>query len=193
MFTRNIDFDEPVHSKSGSGAAVGAATPPMPRGKSEQSGGSLSSGAAMPDGLVVVGKGTNVHGTIGECRRLEVHGILEGDAIAEEILVCAGGGIKGTVQADRADILGVFEGTLIVHEHLELGSTAEVTGDVSYRSFAMKAGARLSGNIICQAQSAEPESEEQHPESADQENVIKTDIWSTVPPPPATANGNRQS
>ncbi len=107
------------------------------------------------EGWVVIGKGTRVHGKIGDCRRLDVHGILEADVVADLLVVREGGGIKGTVQSDNAKIHGVFEGTLVVHDHLEIQSTGHVTGDVSYRTLAIQAGARLRGNIVC----SEPDEE----------------------------------
>jgi cytoskeletal protein CcmA (bactofilin family) len=107
------------------------------------------------EGWVVIGKGTRVHGKIGDCRRLDVHGILEADVVADLLVVREGGGIKGTVQSDNAKIHGVFEGTLVVHDHLEIESTGNVTGDVSYRTLAIQAGARLRGNIVCSEADAE--------------------------------------
>lgn len=109
------------------------------------------------EGWVVIGKGTRVHGKIGDCRRLDVHGILEADVVADLLVVREGGGIKGTVQSDNAKIHGVFEGTLVVHDHLEIESTGNVTGDVSYRTLAIQAGARLRGNIVCSEAEAEVE------------------------------------
>ena len=114
-----------------------------------------SSDPAREDGWVVIGKGTRVHGKIGDCKRLDVHGVLEADVIADLLVVREGGGIKGTVQSDNAQIHGVFEGTLVVHNHLEIESTGNVAGDVSYRTLAIQAGARLRGNIVC----SEPEAD----------------------------------
>jgi cytoskeletal protein CcmA (bactofilin family) len=111
------------------------------------------------EGWVVIGKGTRVHGKIGDCRRLDVHGILEADVVADLLVVREGGGIKGTVQSDNARILGVFEGTLVVHDHLEIASTGHVTGDVSYRTLAIQAGARLRGNIVCSEPDADAEAD----------------------------------
>ena len=101
------------------------------------------------DGLVIIGKGTRVTGKIGDCRILDVYGILEADVVADFLVVREGGGIKGVVQSASARVHGVFEGTLMVHDHLEIQSTGQVTGDVSYRTLAIQAGARLRGNIVC--------------------------------------------
>jgi cytoskeletal protein CcmA (bactofilin family) len=127
----------------------------MPGGKAAS-----QSVAAQEEGLVVIGKGTRVHGKIGDCRKLDVHGILEADVVADTLVVREGGGIKGTVQTDNMEIYGVFEGTLIVHEHLSIESTGHVTGEISYRTLAIQTGAQVNGTVICREQevAAEPES-----------------------------------
>lgn len=120
-----------------------------------------SSDPTREEGWVVIGKGTRVQGKIGDCKRLDVHGVLEADVVADLLVVREGGGIKGTVQSDNAKIRGVFEGTLIVHDHLEIESTGHVTGDVSYRTLAIQAGARLRGNVVCSEQDVEAQEPQQ--------------------------------
>ena len=105
------------------------------------------------DGIVIIGRGTRVTGKIGDCRMLDVHGVLEADVVADFLVVREGGGIKGIVQSTSARVHGVIEGTLVVSDHLEIQNTGQVTGDVSYRTLAIQAGARLRGNIVC----SEPE------------------------------------
>ncbi len=155
MFTRRPASEAELHSSN---------PLPQPRIPSPMLAASPAAGEGRPEtadplreeGWVVIGKGTRVHGKIGDCRRLDVHGILEADVVADLLVVREGGGIKGTVQSDNARILGVFEGTLVVHDHLEIESSGHVTGDVSYRTLAIQSGARLRGNIVC----SEPEVEE---------------------------------
>lgn len=50
----------------------------------------------------------------------------------------------------------MVEGTLVVRGHLEIEGTGHVTGDIRYRTLAMKTGARLHGNIVCSETDAEP-------------------------------------
>ncbi len=137
---------------------------------------------------MVIGKGTTVHGTIGDCRKLDIHGVLQGDVVAEMMIVREGGGIKGTVQTDRAEIHGVFEGTLIVHEHLQIEATGEVSGEISYQTFAMQTGARLSGNIVCNVAATPAKAEADATENEQPSNLIKTDIWSVPNASTSAAN-----
>lgn len=127
------------------------------------------------EGLVVIGKGTTVHGTIGDCKILDVHGILQANVVADLVIVRKGGGIKGHVQTDRAEVHGVFEGTLLVHEHLQVEATGFISGEVSYRTLAIQTGAKLGGNIIC--------SEPEHDIAAATTPVVDA----AIPVPEATA------
>lgn len=104
---------------------------------------------AFEEGLVVIGKGARINGRISDCRVLDVHGIVEADVVTEKLVVREGGGIKGIVQTDNAEVHGVIEGTLTVHEYLDIRRTAQVTGDVEYRRLAIEAGAQIRGGIVC--------------------------------------------
>lgn len=151
----HVTAASPVFSTSAPQTA--RAMPAMPAGaaKPKLSNDSVAHG----DGVVVIGKGTRVHGRIGDCRTLDVHGVLEGEVVTDLLIVRAGGGFKGNVQTDNAQVHGVFEGTLVVHEHLDIENTGHVTGDISYRSLSIQTGARLRGNILC----TEPDNETEAP------------------------------
>lgn len=186
MFTRKPMTDDergfhdmlpPVLPASPAGAHVGAATPVFSSAPAQAPRTVATPPPAKPkltsenvahgDGVVVIGKGTRVHGRIGDCRTLDVHGILEGEVVTDLLIVRAGGGFKGNVQTDNAEVHGVFEGTLVVHEHLDIQNSGHVTGDISYRSLAIQTGARLRGNILCTEPDNEPDPPADEPPSAD--------------------------
>lgn len=159
MFTRR----PPSHSEAQ--MADGMPPPRIPSSPGNQTS-ALLPGAVeghqpqCEDGIVIVGRGTRVSGKIGDCRMLDVHGVLEADVLADFLVIREGGGIKGVVQSASARVHGVFEGTLLVQDHLEIQSTGQVTGDVSYRTLAIQAGARLRGNITCSEPELSPDSQE---------------------------------
>ena len=99
------------------------------------------------DGVVIVGKGTQISGTISACQVLEIHGVVEADVTTERLIVREGGGIRGNVHADNAEISGVVEGSLVSYEHLEINSTGEVWADVKYQTLAVAKGAILKGSV----------------------------------------------
>lgn len=113
----------------------------------------LASDTGSPElgaGIVTIGQGTRVTGKIDECKTLDVQGVLEGDTIAEMVIVRSGGGIKGSVQAQNAQICGVVDGALLVHEHLEIKTTGNVSGEISYVTLAIEKGAKFQGNVQCE-------------------------------------------
>jgi len=143
MFTRNS-----LHNSARPVQAI-ASPAPQPSSLAERI--ETAAVATLPgEGLVVVGKGTRMSGKITDCRKLDVFGVIEADVVAEMIVVHEGGGLKGNVQVDRADIHGVVEGALQVYEHLEIHRTGEITGDVSYGSLSVAAGAKLVGSVQAQ-------------------------------------------
>lgn len=75
-----------------------------------------------------------------------MYGVLEADVVAEKLIVREGG-VRGTIQSDEAEIHGVVEGNLTVHNHLDIRQTGYITGDVIYGSMATATGGRLQGNI----------------------------------------------
>lgn len=99
------------------------------------------------EGLVTIGKGTHVTGKIGDCRTLDVHGVLEADVVAETVIVRSGGGIRGTIQTDNAVVHGTVEGELMVHEHLDVRETGEVSGSLYYGTISIAKGAKVVGAV----------------------------------------------
>ncbi len=99
------------------------------------------------DGVVIVGKGTQVSGIIGTCQVLEVHGVVEADVTTERLVIREGGGIRGNVHSDNAEISGVVEGSLICYEHLEITATGEIWADVKYQTLTVAKGAVVKGSI----------------------------------------------
>jgi len=103
--------------------------------------------SAQQEGVVVVGRGTRLSGNISDCRKLEVHGVVEADVRTEELIVREGGGIRGAVEVKNAEIHGTFEGTLVVGEHLEVAPTGHVAAEVSYRTLSVASGATVHGML----------------------------------------------
>ncbi len=99
------------------------------------------------DGVVIVGKGTQISGIIGTCQVLEVHGVVEADVTTERLVVREGGGIRGNVHSDNAEISGVVEGSLVCYEHLEITGTGEIWADVKYQTLTVAKGAVVKGSI----------------------------------------------
>lgn len=101
----------------------------------------------QPDGLVTIGKGARVTGQIEDCTLLDVYGIVEADVVTDVLVVRNGGGVRGSVQTNEAEIHGVVEGQLVVNGHLDIRSTGMISGEVSYDSMAAAVGGQIRGNL----------------------------------------------
>jgi cytoskeletal protein CcmA (bactofilin family) len=104
------------------------------------------------NGIIVVGKGASMMGEITNCSRVEIAGELDGNILAQSVIVRPGGRVKGTVCVEEAEVHGTIEGQLLVERHLDIASTATIVGELSYGSIAIAPGGRLAGSIQAQPQ-----------------------------------------
>jgi cytoskeletal protein CcmA (bactofilin family) len=99
------------------------------------------------DGLVLIGKNTQLVGEISNCSRVEIQGALEGTVVAETVVVREGGMIKGHMRTTNADIQGIVEGEIVVDGLLDVKSTGQVTGDITYGQFSVQVGGVVAGQF----------------------------------------------
>jgi cytoskeletal protein CcmA (bactofilin family) len=141
-------FNSRKSQVSSTAATTTSAATPMAVAKPKVQRPSLSS-TGDGSGLVTIGAGTRITGVIDECSTLDVHGILEGDAVADLVIIRDGGGIRGNIQARNAEIYGTVDGTINVAEHLEIKSTGNVSGEMSYVTIAVEKDAQFTGAVQC--------------------------------------------
>ena len=96
-------------------------------------------------GLVVIGTGANIVGEITNCTQVEIAGSLEGKVVADALIIRDGGCLKGYVCARRAEVHGTVEGEVKVADHLDIRSTGDVSGELTYGKLSVASGGRLSG------------------------------------------------
>jgi cytoskeletal protein CcmA (bactofilin family) len=97
---------------------------------------------------LVISRNIKVSGEISGCERLVVEGEVDATMtglVALEVSVT--GKVSGKAEVDSAVVHGSFDGTLIVHGHLEIPSGASVHGTISYQTVMVANGAKLSGTI----------------------------------------------
>jgi cytoskeletal protein CcmA (bactofilin family) len=99
------------------------------------------------DGVVLIGKNTKIMGDISNCTMIEIQGTLEGTIVADAVVIREGGGFRGTMQTDKAEVHGVAEGSITVHELLDVRSSGNVTGELTYGRLAVADGGNVSGNL----------------------------------------------
>jgi cytoskeletal protein CcmA (bactofilin family) len=97
---------------------------------------------------LTIGKHIKVSGEISGCERLIVEGEVDATMTGMTTLdVAACGKVAGNAEVNSATVSGSFNGTLIVHGHLEIPSGASVHGTISYQTVSVANGAKLSGTI----------------------------------------------
>jgi len=114
------------------------------------------------DGLVVVGRGASIVGEITNCSQVEIAGSLEGKVVAEVVVIRAGGCLKGQVCSERAEVHGTIEGQVQVEDHLDIRSTGQVSGELTYGKLSVASGGRLEGTIEIVPEPHEPEFSAEH-------------------------------
>lgn len=97
---------------------------------------------------LVVGRGISVHGTVTDCERLVVQGMVEASLIqATEIEVAIGGMFKGGVEVEDAVIAGTIDGTVTARGGLLVKSTGKVIGTAHCRRLQVEDGGQITGQI----------------------------------------------
>ena len=97
--------------------------------------------------VTIVQQDTVMTGEIRGCRLIEIHGEVEGDLMAETVLVHESGKLHGTVRADNAEIRGILEGTTFVKHLLNIDSTGTVTGNIQYGQLKLEFGGSISAEL----------------------------------------------
>ncbi|MEI6730506.1 MAG: polymer-forming cytoskeletal protein [Pseudomonadota bacterium] len=98
--------------------------------------------------ILTVGNDILLKGEIATCDRLVIEGRVEAklsDVHTVEIAAC--GSFIGTAEVEDAEISGIFEGDLIVHNRLVIYTGGEVRGNITYGEIEIERGGKLSGQI----------------------------------------------
>lgn len=98
-------------------------------------------------GVVIINSDTVLKGEIRNCRRLEVHGYVEGGVEAEAVHVHKDGKLFGTIKSDTADVHGTLQGEASIKNLMNIHTSGSVIGNVRYGRLAMEPGAELSAEV----------------------------------------------
>ena len=100
----------------------------------------------------LVGTGTRISGDLNFRGRLHLDGLIVGDVTGEAgasaLTVGADGLVEGMVEVDDLVLNGRVHGDVAAREHVELGPTAQVDGNLVYKVLEMAAGASVNGRLI---------------------------------------------
>jgi cytoskeletal protein CcmA (bactofilin family) len=100
-----------------------------------------------PKGSLFVGEGVIVKGTFEVPEMAVVAGLVEGELNTKEVLVDTTGIVNGRINAEVVEIRGEVTQGLHVTSHLNVRSSAKITGLTQYAEMSVEKGAKLSGEL----------------------------------------------
>ncbi len=97
----------------------------------------------------VIAHNTALKGDIELAGALQVDGLVQGTINAEQGLVRVSdkGRVEGRVSAPHIIINGEVQGDVFALEHIELGATARIRGNLHYQLLEMAMGAQVEGQL----------------------------------------------
>lgn len=95
----------------------------------------------------IIQEDTTIVGKIRNCRQIEIHGYVEGDLVAESVVVHPQGRLHGKVKTGAADVFGTLQGEVSVKNLITIRSSGSVNGNVQYGQLAMEMGGDLSAEL----------------------------------------------
>lgn len=93
------------------------------------------------------GEGVTFKGSITAPERIVVHGTVEGDLAARDLLVGPTGTIKGNVKVDQADVQGKVLQNIEARVCLSLRKTGRIEGSAVYGDIEIEKGGVLAGEV----------------------------------------------
>jgi cytoskeletal protein CcmA (bactofilin family) len=93
------------------------------------------------------GEGVTFKGSITAPERIVVHGTVEGDVAARDLLVGPTGTIKGNVKVDQADVQGKVLQNIEARVCLSLRKTGRIEGSAIYGDIEIEKGGVLAGEV----------------------------------------------
>jgi cytoskeletal protein CcmA (bactofilin family) len=99
------------------------------------------------DGVVFIGKGSKLVGDLSDCTVVDIHGAFEGTIVANTVVIRESGVFKGTMVTDQAEVHGVVEGTVTVHELLDMRASGTASGELTYGRLSVADGGNIFGNL----------------------------------------------
>lgn len=96
---------------------------------------------------LMIGEGASITGSIFLSGTLYVYGTINGEVIANTILVCASGVVNGDVNVNHADISGEINNGIQAKGNLTIRATGKVVGNISYQSIEIESGGVVDGKL----------------------------------------------
>ena len=96
---------------------------------------------------VIIGNGVKLKGEITDADEVQIDGSADVTMSADNLIVGGTGNLKGTIQADNADVWGNIEGDLKISGTLTIQEQGFVSGSVEYQNLQIKLGGKIKGDV----------------------------------------------
>ena len=102
--------------------------------------------------------GSKIVGTITADSDFRIDGMIEGDLnCSGKVVIGEAGRVKGSIDCQNAEILGLLDGKIKCHQQLSLRSSGKIHGDVQTKTLIVEPGAQFNGTCSMGAAPAAPE------------------------------------
>ena len=96
---------------------------------------------------VIIGNGVTLKGEITDADEVQIDGNADVTVSTDNLIVGSTGNLKGTIQADNADVWGNVDGDLKISGTLSIQELGSVSGSVEYQSLQIKLGGKIKGDV----------------------------------------------
>ena len=96
---------------------------------------------------VIIGNGVKLKGEITDADEVQIDGSADVTVSADNLIVGNTGNLKGTIQADNADVWGNIDGDLKISGTLTIQEQGSVSGSVEYQNLQIKLGGEIKGDV----------------------------------------------
>ena len=96
---------------------------------------------------VVIGEGVTIKGEITNAEDVQIDGIADILLKTDNITVGAKGDLRGTIEAQNADIWGKVDGDLKISNTLTVQELGSVSGKIEYVKLQIKLGGNIMGDL----------------------------------------------
>ena len=96
---------------------------------------------------VIIGNGVKLKGDITDADEIQIDGSADVTMSADNLVVGSTGNLKGTIQADNADVWGNIDGDLKISGTLTIQEQGSVSGSVEYQNLQIKLGGKIKGDV----------------------------------------------
>jgi len=104
----------------------------------------------------LIGSGSVLQGDLEFTGGLRIDGHIKGHVSAQDsnngtLVLSESGVVEGDINVPHVIINGSVNGNIASSAHVELQSSAKITGDIHYKAVEMELGAVLNGNLVSDA------------------------------------------